>query len=237
MRFFFLSGPLPSPGGRWPAPAALLRHLRALRIGPGQDFLLLPEEGGPGLLSRWAGGEELELLGIAERPTLALRELCLATAWPKGPRADELVTRATEAGVARIQPVIFERSIAGREPFRAQRLERWQRLARESGQQCRNPSPPALASTPLPLEEALAALAGDPLVVLSPGAPPLGALLAELPAGPLALLVGPEGGFSPAELALLESRGLPRAGLLPTVLRIEAAGPLAAALCQLSPVG
>ncbi len=233
MRFFFLPEHPGRHDGPWTAPRVLVQHLKALRVPPEEEFLLLPPSG-EACQARWPGREQLELAGPRPRPTLPLRPVQLFTAWPKGPRADALVERAAEAGVARIQPVVFERSISGREPFRPNRLERWRRIALETCQQCRNPAPPQLAEAPLGLEQALEAADEAGPLLLQPGAPPL---LDQLPAPeqPLSLFIGPEGGLSPAELAGLQDRGLPRAGLLPMVLRIEAAGPLAAAIAQLGP--
>ncbi|MBC8329900.1 MAG: 16S rRNA (uracil(1498)-N(3))-methyltransferase [Planctomycetes bacterium] len=233
MRFFFLPHLPTTTRGPWTPPRELLRHLKALRLAPEEEFLLLhPADDGAALRVRWPGDTHLELRGTEPRPELPLRPVTLATAWPKGPRADELVARAAEAGVGRIQPLVFERSVAGREAFTSSRLERWRRLAQESCQQCRNPRPPRIEASPMPVGQALGAFPEAWLVQLVPGAPRLIDRLELGPAGEVVLLVGPEGGFSAAESALFAEHGIEPAGLLPTVLRIEAAGPLAAAICQ-----
>ncbi len=231
MRFFFLS-PLPDgDGGPVAAPAELVRHLRALRLDPAEDFLLV--DGDSALRCRWPGRDRLEPVGPEAAPRLDLRPVRLVTAWPKGPRADELVARAAEAGVAAVQPLRTERSVAGVEDFRPNRLARWERIARETCQQCRNPRPPQLAAAPLGLEEALAATAPALRLLLRPSAPPLALALTGVPVDrELALFVGPEGGFTEQEEARILAAGAVAVGLLPTVLRIEAAGPLGAALCQ-----
>ncbi|RMH04034.1 MAG: RsmE family RNA methyltransferase [Planctomycetota bacterium] len=231
-RFFFLEPPPDPEARRWPAPPDLLRHLRALRIGPAEEFLLLAPGAAAARPAHWSGGRELELGPEVPMSAPAFRPVLLATAWPKGARADQLVVRAAETAVERILPLRCARSVAGREPLRPARLARWRRLAWEACQQCRNPRPPVLEAEPLPLAEAVATAAGRRCFLLDPAGPPLLDLLADTNAEPVALFCGPEGGFAPAEREEAASLGLEPAGLGPTLLRIEAAGPLAAALCQ-----
>lgn len=235
MRFFFLDEGLPSPRGSWRPPAELARHLRALRLRPDEEILLLNPEGGAVRALPTRGGA-LELLGEAEAPRCARRPVRLWTAWPKGRRAEELVVRACEAGVDRIQIVTFRRSVAGREPLSAHQRARLSRLAREACQQLRNPLPPRLDPAPRAVETLDAD--GERLR-LAPGAPPLLRLLSERTPTPedgpaIDLLVGPEGGLEDKEAARLDADGWRPAGLGDTVLRIEAAGPWAAAAVRLA---
>lgn len=231
MRFFFVEEPPPPLAEAWAPPPELRRHLQALRLQAGDRLLLLPP-GGDAWPAELLGDGRLRIGPAEPRPRLPLAPLTLATAWPKGPRADELVVRAAECGVTRILPLQCARSVSGRDAFRDNRLQRWRRLMRETCQQCRRPDPPRLDDRPYSLEEALAAEPDARAVALLPGTVPLGTLLDLHPPAPLLLLVGPEGGFDDAEEAWLRDRGVPCAGLLPTVLRIEAAGPAAATLVQ-----
>lgn len=231
MRFFFLDGEPPATGAAWRPPRELARHLAALRLPPGEGVLLLPATGDA--LEAEVGDRGLLHVGAPRpRPVLPLADVVLATAWPKGPRADDLVVRATEAGVRAIQPLACARSVAGREPLPAARMERWRRLMRETCQQCRNPRLPELAAAPLAPREALDAYPDARPVALVPGTWPLAMELDLHPAPARLLLVGPEGGFDDAEEALFRELGVACAGLLPTVLRIEAAGPAAVTLVQ-----
>ncbi len=231
MRFFFLDEEPPELTGDWHPPASLGHHLRALRFRAGEEVLLLLPHGGA-VRATFHDPKRLELHGLAEPPRLDLLPITLATAWPKGSRGDELVVRATEAGVERILPVVFERSVSGREPFRGSRLQRYRRLARETAQQCRRPTLPIVEGEPVPLRAVLDEAPLAHPILLTPGAWPLQHELDLKTPRELLLLVGPEGGTTPEEEAWLTERGVARAGLLETVLRIEAAGPLAAALCQ-----
>lgn len=231
MRFFYVEEPPPGAGAGWRPPATLRRHLQALRLGPGDRLLLLPPEG-----EAWPAEVEADgglLIGKpVPRPTLPLASVTLATAWPKGSRADELVVRAAECGVTRILPLSCARSVSGRDAFRPNRVERWERLMRETCQQCGRPEPPQLTTTPMVLPEVHADHPQALQVALLPGTLPLATVLDLQPSREFLFYVGPEGGFDAAEESWFHSKEVPCAGLLPTVLRIEAAGPVAAALAQ-----
>ena len=231
MRFFFLEEDPPRDRGPWSPPRPLLRHLQALRFLDGQELLLLPPAG-EAYAAVYRDPGALELDGRRERPALPLLPVTLATAWPKGPRADELMVRAAEAGVTRILPLQCARSVAGRKDFSPARLARWQKLLRETCQQCRRPEIPQLAPRPLTPGEALERCPGALPVALLPGTAPLGVQLDLHEPAEVLLFIGPEGGFDDAEEAWFRDHGIAHAGLLPTVLRIEAAGPAAAVLVQ-----
>lgn len=231
MRFFFLQEEPPELHGAWRPPAELERHLRALRCGPGEPVLLLLPRGGA-IRARMDGTRGLLLEGLAEVPRLPLMPITLATAWPKGPRADELMVRAAEAGIERILPLVCARSVAGRDDWSAARHERWQRILREACQQCRRPTLPSVDRKPVPLREALREAPLAHPIALLPGAWPLQHELDLRAPREVLLIVGPEGGFDDAEESWIAESGLATAGLLPTILRIEAAGPIAAAICQ-----
>ncbi len=231
MLFFFLTEAPNTLDVPWSPPVELYRHFKALRLDVGQDVLLLLPHGGA-IKATWDGFDTLQLLGLCEVPRLPLMPLTLATAWPKGRRADDLIVRATEAGVERIVPMVCERSISGRKPFSKNRLDRWNKLARETCQQCNRPFPPILAESPVPLQEIREEAPPAKPLALIPEAFPLAMGLTLQPSKEIMLLVGPEGGFSSDELTWIKEQGIQTAGLLPTVLRIESAGPAAATICQ-----
>ncbi|TAH38931.1 MAG: 16S rRNA (uracil(1498)-N(3))-methyltransferase [Planctomycetota bacterium] len=229
MRFFFVPEAPPRLRGEWEPPAQLLRHLRALRLQ--EDFLLLLPLGGA-VRARWDGRQGLELLGLTEMPKLPLLPVTLASAWPKGQRAEALVARATEMGVERIVPLACARSVVTASDWSAARLQRYQKVILEACQQCGRPVPPALDPRPAPLARVRKEAPLAHPVLLLPGAWPLSMELSLHTPREVLLLVGPEGGFTPEERALLQRQGVHEAGLGPTVLRIEAAGPFAAGICQ-----
>jgi len=231
MRFFFLQQEPPELHGPWQPPAELDRHLRALRCGPNEPVLLLLPRGGA-VRARMDTARGLHLEGLAEVPRLPLMPITLATAWPKGSRADDLVQRAAESGVERIVPLRCARSVVGREEFSMARHERWLRILRETCQQCRRPVLPNLDRQPVDLKEVLKEAPLAHPIALLPGGWPLQHELDLRAPREVLLIVGPEGGFDDQEELWLADAGVATAGLVPTILRIEAAGPLAAAICQ-----
>lgn len=134
-----------------------------------------------------------------------------------------VVEKATELGVAAIQPVLTARARAA--PFNARRLEA---IAIEAAEQSERLSVPALTPT-RPLAAVLADWPGERRLVAAierEAAPPPTPI-----AGPVALLVGPEGGFAPAELdALRAAPFVQPASLGPRILRAETAAIVGLAL-------
>jgi 16S rRNA (uracil1498-N3)-methyltransferase len=194
--------------------AADRHHLeRALRLRPGDEITVSDGRGG------WRTcrlGPALEPTGAIARDPRPSPEITVAFAPVKGERPEWAVQKLTELGVDRIVPFPAARSVVRWDGERAARqAERLRRVAREAAMQCRR--------TWLPDVEDVAGfheVAGRPGAVLADreGGPPA------LPGGPV--LVGPEGGWSPEELAL----DLPRMALGEHVLRAETAAVAVAAL-------
>jgi len=155
---------------------------------------------------------------------VALVDLTLATAVPKGDRFDWLVEKASELGVAVLLPVLTERSVV--DP-RATKLDRVRRAAVEAAKQCgRNRLMDIDPPTPWP--DLIRAPSGGALrLVTHPG----GAAFADWPrpSGKAIVAVGPEGGFTDAEVEEAEAGGWIPVSLGATLLRIETAGLIVAA--------
>lgn len=231
MRFFFLTSLPESETGPWHPSPELRRHFKALRFGPGEEFLLLPPSG-EAIRAVFHSADRVELLGRAPRPTLPLLEVHLATAWPKGSRGDDLVRRCAENGAISITPLKCERSVVGRKDLGASRQQRWQKILQEVCQQCGRPELPVLSPDPVALEALPGLFPEHRIIALVPGTWPLGMELDLHRPDKMVLVIGPEGGFSPSEEAKMRDLGFHFAGLVPTILRIEAAAPLAVGLCQ-----
>jgi len=152
-------------------------------------------------------------------------------ALPKGDRGQLAVELMTEAGVDVIVPWAAQRCVTQWHGERGERaLARWRATAREAakqGRRARCPEVATLASTP---DVARAVRSAALAVLLDPGA---GTALSSLPlpsSGDLVVIVGPEGGPSPAETAALTEAGAVGAHLGPTVLRTSTAGVVAASV-------
>jgi 16S rRNA (uracil1498-N3)-methyltransferase len=158
-------------------------------------------------------------LGPRVRAPAAEPGLRLLVAVLKRDPMDWLVEKATELGATRITPVLTRRTVSER--TNAARLSA---IARGAAEQCERLSPP-LVEEATPLHRVLDGWDGTPLVVAAEraAAAPIRDAVAGL-SPPLALLVGPEGGFERAELDDLRRRAfVVPAALGPRILRAETA--------------
>lgn len=155
-------------------------------------------------------------------------ELTLFACVSKGKRMDWTVEKAVELGVARLVPVLSERTVVRLDPEEGDaRVERWQRVAEEAARQCGAVWLPEIVP-PCDFREALTrVLHTQPLFVaaLTPGTRLLRDALAGYATSPqqAGWFVGPEGDFTPDELSALIAAGAIPVSLGPLVLRTETA--------------
>ncbi|MEY4607576.1 MAG: hypothetical protein RLY45_2336 [Actinomycetota bacterium] len=150
------------------------------------------------------------------------RQCAVGAAIPKGDRLDWMVQKLTEVGVQRIVLLESDHSVVRWDPARAARqLERLQRIAREAAAQSRRCRLPVIEG-PAPYG---AVIAEAGAAIADPDGPPLAAGPARGP-----LLIGPEGGWSAAERSAASQAGAAVVSLGATVLRVETAAVVAAAL-------
>jgi len=162
-------------------------------------------------------GDGLEASGVVAHEPAPAPAITVGFALTKGDRPEWVSQKLTEAGVDVIVPFTAERSVVRWDETKARRqYERLQRVAREAAMQSRRVWLPQVSPV-VTFAELAASLSATGALAHPGGGPPT----LERPA----LLVGPEGGFSDAEL----SAQLPRIGLGPTVFRAETAA-LAAGL-------
>ncbi len=146
--------------------------------------------------------------------------LHLACALPKGDRQAVLLDMATQLGVASFTPMLCEHSIVKPSP---QAAGRWRRICIEACKQSRHAYLPQIRAAVTPAEYVRAA--EHPVWLAHVGGPPPASLLASSEAmpSPVAVLIGPEGGFSASEVAAAEAAGARTVGLGAGILRIETA--------------
>ena len=197
-----------------PVLAAEDRHHleRVLRLRPGDDLTV---GDGAGRWRQCRFGALIEPVGDPVAVAAPSPEVAVGFAVLKGGRSETVVQKLTELGVDRIVPFVAERSVVRWEQAKAARLaERWRRVAREAVMQCRRlwlpRVEPVRAFADLDLAHAVLAMVGG-----RPLAP-----------GENFVLVGPEGGWSDAELARVAGQ----VGLGPHVLRAETAAIAAASV-------
>ena len=218
----FLDQPL-AAGAEVEAAAGQAHHLgTVLRRGAGDAVHLFNAREGEfdATIAHLRKDRARFALGERRRAPQAEPELWLLVAALKRDAMDWLVEKATELGATRIQPVTTSRSIADRA-----NTARLTAIARGAAEQCERLAVPAIAEL-APLHRVLDGWdIGQKLLVAMErsAAPPLRESVIGL-THPLALLVGPEGGFAPAELDDLRRRAfVVPAALGPRILRAETA--------------
>jgi len=162
---------------------------------------------------------------IAAPPVESL-EIVLAQGLPKGQKMDFVVEKATELGVARIVPLVTERTQG--EGAREGKTERWRRLARAAAQQCGRSGVPEIEA-PLAWSEMCARFSEFERVLVPwelAKVEPLAGRLPDLLTGVrrVAVAIGPEGGFSHAEIEQATAAGAVTISLGRRILRTETAG-------------
>ncbi|MGW1000651.1 16S rRNA (uracil(1498)-N(3))-methyltransferase [Streptomyces sp. NPDC002520] len=221
---------LDGPEGRH---AVSVKRLRA-----GEDVVLTDGRGrwAEGVVKAAEGKDRLvvmDLVSVHEEPLPAPR-ITVVQALPKGDRGEVAVETMTEVGVDAIVPWQASRCITQWKGDRGLKaLGKWRSTAREAGKQSRRVRFPEVADAATTKQVGVLLAKADFAAVLHSdfehGSAPLAD--AELPAdGEIVLVVGPEGGVSPEELALFAEAGARSYVLGPTVLRTSTAGTAAAAL-------
>lgn len=234
---FHLALPLQA-GQQLTLPEGPSRHAQVLRLQPGSAITLFNGEGGS-----WQaevlqmGRKDVQVRLLAHLPGDApelRRRVLLAVGMPANERMDHLVEKATELGVAAIQPLMCERSVLRLSGERALRKQaHWQAVAVAACEQSARTRVPSVA-TPMPLlswlksvNEAGAEPASRRVVLTTAEAPPLAGHDFEQGLERLTALSGPEGGLTEAEEAAARSAGFVSLSLGRRVLRADTA-PLAA---------
>jgi 16S rRNA (uracil1498-N3)-methyltransferase len=149
----------------------------------------------------------------------------------KGRKHDEVVRTLTELGVDRVVAVTTDRTVPDLSEKAAQVRARWEAVATSACEQARRPRLPEVGG-PVPLEDLLATSA-TPCLVAHVGDttdPLVAAVSAVVGAQDIAVAVGPEGGWTDAEIDAFTSAGAVTVGLGPTVLRTEHAAAVLAGI-------
>lgn len=224
----FVPGRL-SEGGQVSIEGAQAHYLaRVMRVGVGDGVILCDDMTGEWAASITSLGKR-ELVVQCQcclRPREAVPDFILYAALLKKDRFDVVLEKATELGVARIQPVLTRRCVADK-----LNGERARAILIEAAEQCARTALPELAE-PMKLEALLRGHEPGRALFFADenGGEPAAAAFASNPS-PVGLLIGPEGGFDDGERHAI--RALPQArpiSLGPRILRGETAAIAAIAL-------
>lgn len=205
--------------------------VRSLRMRPGETLVVCDMKGADYHCAVAEISDGSVFLTVLEvRPTVSEPDVAvtLFQCLPKGDKMESVIQKSVELGVHRIVPVLSARCVSRPDDrSTAKKLLRWQKIADEAAGQSGRGILPQVAA-PVPFAECAASLGefDRPMLFYEAGGRPLAGLIA----GGIrtaALLVGPEGGFDPAEVELARKAGAEITTLGPRILRTETA-PLAA---------
>jgi 16S rRNA (uracil1498-N3)-methyltransferase len=221
-----------------PLPAELLHHLRVRRISEGEVIPIFDGQGqiaSATLIRLGNKTGELTITAIKQdTQSESPYDITLAQGLAGGDKMDWVVEKAVETGASRIAPLQCERSVIklhrSSDAERAQkRLIHWRAITQAACEQCER--------TVLPLVEPIQTMADYlskasdeqlkgalKLIFCTGDHPPLASAIAPLPAQNVILLIGPEGGFTPEEIALAIKVGFQGVSLGKRILRTETAG-------------
>ena len=170
-------------------------------------------------------------VGAVEQAATSGPRVTVLQALVKGERMDWCLEKLVEVGVDEIVVCETERTVVKLDPDRRQsRHQRHCALAAAAARQCGRADVPSVIAA-LPLAQALARVDAAVRRVADPSGAPLAPAHAAAPS--VALLIGPEGGLAPAELAAAAAAGFVAVSLGPTILRAETAGMILAAAVRL----
>jgi 16S rRNA (uracil1498-N3)-methyltransferase len=230
----YVEGPL-GPGAKLPLDSAQVNYLRnVLRLKPGDRVLAFNGRDGEWRAALIDAGRRAVSLVLEERTRgqTPATDLHYLFAPLKHARLDYMVQKAVEMGVSRLQPVLTQHGQVARI-----NLDRMRANAIEAAEQCGVLNLPEIV-TPLAFDRMIAERDPARLLVFcdedADVQDPVTALAAAPPARQgLAVLIGPEGGFSDAErAALLKLPNVVRLALGPRILRADTGAVAALALVQ-----
>jgi 16S rRNA (uracil1498-N3)-methyltransferase len=203
-----------------------LAHVLRCHLG---EYVEVFDGGGKAFLARIEefSSKDIRLTLLEERVKAKGASICLMQAMLRQPaRFEWLLQKATELGVAEFWPLLTERTQQN-QATSEKRFARWQKIIEDAARQSERNHLPKLHAC-LPLDEALKRQPKGRTVLL------LNELETQVPLrevfalgefrDTLAVLVGPEGGWEPGEVALAKQQGAISVGLGPCILKSETAG-------------
>jgi 16S rRNA (uracil1498-N3)-methyltransferase len=210
---------------------------QVLRLKPGDTIVVLDGQGMEydvklaTVSSSEAVGQIAETRQAAGEPGI---QLTLFQSLLIREKFEWVLQKGTEVGAAEFVPVLTSRGLVRTKEIDEHKLDRWRRIVTEAAEQSHRGRVPRIGSV-LPFEQVFSQYVGfDRLLIAAPGpqTTELREALRDLPNedASIALLIGPEGGFTDEEVALAREKSAVAVGLGPRILRTETAAVVACAL-------
>ena len=221
-----------------PIPVELLHHLRVRRISEGEVIPIIDGQGQIGSAALVRLGSKSGELAIANVKQDTQSEppygITLAQGLAGGDKMDWVIEKAVETGASCIAPLQCERSVIklhrSSDAERAQkRLIHWRAITQSACEQCERTVLPQVEPIQV-IADYLSETSKDQfngtlkLIFCTGDHSSLAKMIAPLPAQNVILLIGPEGGFTPEEIALAMKAGFQAVSLGKRILRTETAG-------------
>jgi 16S rRNA (uracil1498-N3)-methyltransferase len=219
-------------------PSQAGAHLtRVLRLDAGAPVTLFDGRGGEYAATLLTGNGKTARARVTRHDPVERESplaITLLQGIARGERMDLIVQKATELGIARLVPVMAERSVVRLDARQRERKrEHWQAIAHSACEQCGRNRVPEITA-PRALGDSLDDLAADSLrcLLAADAEQSLVARTTGVGARAVVLLIGPEGGLSDAEQEFARAHGFVGCRLGPRVMRTETAGLAALAVLQ-----
>jgi 16S rRNA (uracil1498-N3)-methyltransferase len=236
-RFFVAPAVLADPTQVVLPPEVANQARAVLRLRPGDTVTLLDGTGDAAEVRLTAISREAvvgQIISLGPVRTEPRTQLILYQGLLKAAKFEWIAQKGTELGIAALVPVLCARSVV--EAVSAAKLARWRTILTEAAEQSDRGRVPTL-QTPMTLTDALTTLpsgattllAYEDLARTTTPAPSIAQALQASPAT-VRIFIGPEGGFTSAEIALAQAQGVQLVTLGPRILRAETAAIVAMTL-------
>ncbi len=174
------------------------------------------------------------ILDIKASDTEPPIEILLYQGIPKSTKMDLIIQKSTEIGVAKIIPVITNRTVVKIQDRKKEekKLERWNKITEEAAKQCKRGVIPEVSQI-LTFEEMLRVLKNDGLIIVpyeNEENVGIKEVLKDRSCKKINIIIGPEGGFESEEIDALKDIGANIVSLGPRILRTETAGLVTSAI-------
>ena len=234
MRRFFISEPLADIITITGEDAHHITHVLRYKVG---QFLIVVDGDGKiaktEIMDITAHTVVVKIIECLEENTEAPIEVTLAQCLPKSDKMDFIVQKAVELGVRTICPLISENCVVKYDNAKKEaRQKKWQKVANEAAKQCGRTILPTVESITLLKDLFLKVEPNVEILMCYEGQADssLKTLLETTVASKFLIIIGPEGGFSPAEAQFCKDSGAKVVTMGPRILRTETASLAAVSL-------